>query len=305
MGASRASTVAGVGHERGRCLPTVHDAIEPLTSLSPLPLALGLTHLRACSLRKYRSRSFGVARGSLGRESRQDHFPRRLVKGDASHDPGCLPSVRTLRRIRWPLVRAHWPYARFAAPVPRPHPRFWRRCDRWMKLSLHPGSSSEPHRYIDARPDSRSIPSPTQAPTFHRRRSPRLGPRSLDADRPFWSALPSLFEARCRLPTSANCVSTTCGREPVLFNPRRDGGQDLLPFLTRHRLLPCGSGDARRAALRPVCRAPPPVPPGCPGLPDVDARPTAPPTTCLLKARRSVVTIDAHVSKDRVKDASS
>jgi len=60
-----------------------------------------------------------------------------------------------------------------------------------------------PHRYIDARPDSRSIPSPTQAPTFHRRRSPRLGPRSLDADRPFWSALPSLFEARCRLPTSA------------------------------------------------------------------------------------------------------
>jgi hypothetical protein len=181
----------------------VHDAIEPLTPLSPLPLALGLTHLRACSSRKYRSRSFGCARGSLGRESRQDHFPRRLVKGVASVDPGCLPSVRTLRRIRWPLVRAHWPYARFAAPVPRPHPRFWRRCDRWMKLSLHPGSSSEPHRYIDARPDSRSIPSPTQAPTFHRRRSPRLGPRSLDADRPFWSALPSLFEARCRLPTSA------------------------------------------------------------------------------------------------------
>lgn len=78
-------------------------------------------------------------------------------------------------------------------------------------------------------------------------------------DRSFWSALPSLFEARCRLPTSANCVSTTCGREPELCSPRRDGGQDLLPFLTRHRLLPCGSGDARRAALRPVDRTPPPV----------------------------------------------
>jgi hypothetical protein len=29
-------------HERGRCLPTAHDAIEPLTSLSPPALALEL-----------------------------------------------------------------------------------------------------------------------------------------------------------------------------------------------------------------------------------------------------------------------
>jgi len=181
LGASRASTVTGVGHERGRCLPTVHDAIEPLTPLSPLPLALGLTHLRACSLRKYRSRSFGVARGSLGRESRQDHFPRRLVKGDASHDPGCLPSVRTLRRIRWPLPCAHWPYAHLAAPVPRPRHRFWRCRDRWMTLSRHPGSSSSPHRYIDALPTRGPSFRTTRSPTFHRRRSPRLGPRSLDA----------------------------------------------------------------------------------------------------------------------------
>jgi len=91
---------------------------------------------------------------------------------------------------------------------------------------------------------------------------------------------------------------------PSSSNPRRDGGQDLLPFLTRQRLLPCGSGDARRAALRPSDRTPLPVPPGCPGLPDLDARPTAPPTTCLFKACRSVVTIDAHVPKDRVKDPS-
>jgi hypothetical protein len=28
--------------------------------------------------------------------------------------------------------------------------------------------------------------------------------------------MPSLFEARCRLPTSANCVTSTCGHEPEL-----------------------------------------------------------------------------------------
>jgi len=42
-----------------------------------------------------------------------------------------------------------------------------------------------------------------------------------------------------------------------------------------------------------------------PGLPDLDARPTAPPTTRFFRACRSVVTIDAHVPKDRVKDPSS
>jgi hypothetical protein len=34
---------------------------------------------------------------------RRDPLPRRLVKGDASADPGCLPSTGTLPRIRWPL----------------------------------------------------------------------------------------------------------------------------------------------------------------------------------------------------------
>jgi hypothetical protein len=34
--------------ERGRFLPTVHDATEPLTLLSPLPLPPPLTRLRAC-----------------------------------------------------------------------------------------------------------------------------------------------------------------------------------------------------------------------------------------------------------------
>jgi len=90
---------------------------------------------------------------------------------------------------------------------------------------------------------------------------------------------------------------------PGSFVPRRDGGQDLLPFLTRQRPLPCGSGDARRAALRPADRTPLPVPPGYPRF----ARPrcSIDRATYVILRSRSVVTIDEHVPKDRVKDASS
>jgi len=48
----------------------------------------------------------------------------------ARHDPKCLPSTRTLPRIRWPLQ-------------PRSHDRptaFGALDDRWMTLSRHPGS---------------------------------------------------------------------------------------------------------------------------------------------------------------------
>ena len=49
-GASRAEAVTDLVRRRGRFLPTVPDAIEPLTSLSPPTLSLGLTGLRPCSL---------------------------------------------------------------------------------------------------------------------------------------------------------------------------------------------------------------------------------------------------------------
>jgi hypothetical protein len=45
---------------------------------------------------------------------------------------------------------------------------------------------------------------------------------------PFWGARESLFEARCRLSTSA--TSTTNGHKPELFGPRSDGGRNPLPF---------------------------------------------------------------------------
>jgi hypothetical protein len=132
----------------------------------------------------------------------------------------------------------------------------------------------------------------TQAPTFHRRRSPRLGPRSLDPDRPFWSAYAELI--RGQMPPTDFCklrYFDVRARTRALV-PRWDGGHDHLPFLTRRRPLPCGSGCARRAALRPVSETPPPVPPTCVGLPDFDTSATAPPPNDFR--RRCVVTIDAY-----------
>jgi hypothetical protein len=73
--------------------------------------------------------------------------------------------------------------------------------------------------------------------------------------------LPSVFGARRRLPTSA--TATTYGHSArSSHNPRRDGHRDALPFLYLPRPLPCGSGDRRRAAQRPLIQTPVPVPPG-------------------------------------------
>lgn len=240
-GASRASSVAGVGHERGRCLPTAHD--NDRTSDTPVATpSYPRSHAPSCVLlRNYRSRSFGYACGSLGRESRQDHFPRRLVKGDASDDPERLPSAGTLRRIRWRLPRARWPRARLDTPVPRPPHRFWRCCGRWMTLSRHPGPCVDPaplHRCDPTRgPSFRT----TRLPTFHRRHSPRLGPRSLDADRSFWSALPSVFEARCRLPTSANCYYDVRTRTRALSFLAGTEAKTSFLFLRVHALSLAGA----------------------------------------------------------------
>lgn len=74
--------------ERGRFLPTAHDAIEPLTLLSPLPLP---PHVHAPS-RVQTVRSVSFAYGSEEGRSRQGRDPRHLVKGDASRWPG-VPSI--------------------------------------------------------------------------------------------------------------------------------------------------------------------------------------------------------------------
>jgi len=66
-GASRAEAVTDLVRRRGRFLPTVPDATEPLTSLSPPTLSLGLTSLRPCSLFRVSARDLlGTRAGPLG-----------------------------------------------------------------------------------------------------------------------------------------------------------------------------------------------------------------------------------------------
>ena len=104
-----------------------------------------------------------------------------------------------------------------------------------------------------------------------------LDPRSLDPAALFGARLPSLFEVRRRLPTSATAI-TTCG-QPNPDSSILAGTEASTSFLffAASRCLPCESGEAWRAALRPSTRAPVLVPPSYPGLPNRDAFEDAPP----------------------------
>jgi hypothetical protein len=113
--------------------------------------------------------------------------------------------------------------------------------------------------------------------------------------------LPSLFETVRRLPTSATAfrrASNQTRNSSILAGT--EASTSFL-FFVASRPLPCGSGETWRAALRPAAATPVPVPPACAGLPDRDAASVTPPPRL---APRSVVRIDVHGSKDRVKDAS-
>jgi hypothetical protein len=104
-----------------------------------------------------------------------------------------------------------------------------------------------------------------------------LGLRSLDPDRSFWSAFAELIRGQPSPTDFCNCV-TTCG-QPNPSSWILAGTETSISFLFFYasRCLPCGSGDARRAALRPLVKAPVKVPPGYPGFPDRDASSNAPP----------------------------
>lgn len=115
--------------------------------------------------------------------------------------------------------------------------------------------------------------------------------------------MPSLFEARCRLPTSANCVTSTCGHELRLPFLAGTMASTTFRFLRAGALSLAGAAARGEPCIRPVSTTPLPVPPPCEGLPDSDTAKAAPPPNEL--PRRCVVTIDAHGSEDRVKDASS
>jgi hypothetical protein len=127
-----------------------------------------------------------------------------------------------------------------------------------------------------------------------------LGPRSLDPAAVFSARMPSLFEARCRLTTSATAYRRAGNQTNRLSFPRRDGDLDLLPFLYAPRRSSLSSG-TRRAALRSLPTIPVPVRPvtrfAWPRY--LESRPTT-----AEFPRRCIVRINVHGSKDRVKDAS-
>jgi len=214
------------------------------------------------------SRGASRLREVLGEgRSRQDHRDLRPVTGASSCDPGCLPSVWTLRRIRWPLQ-------------PRSRDRraaFGERDARWMTLSRHPEPSPIRDRFTPAAVDSR-CPFARCGCRRRRRPSPRARPPFTPAATLFGALRASLFEARHRLPTSATC-STTCGH----FDPNSRSSQGRRPqppsFSDASRGFFLGSGDTRRAAHRPSNQTSVPVPPACAGLPDRDTWMSAPPQT--------------------------
>jgi len=126
----------------------------------------------------------------------------------------------------------------------------------------------------DSRQSFRSTRSPTVPPADSR---PALDPRSLDPAALFGARLPSLFEVRRRLPTSATALRRAGNQTRAHLILAGTKASTFFLFFSASRCLPCESGEAWRAALRPFAKAPVLVPPSYPGLPNRDAFTHAPP----------------------------
>ena len=150
----------------------------------------------------------------------------------------------------------------------------------------------------DSRQSLRSTHLPTVSPAdLHS----ELGPRSLDPAALFGARLPSLFEARRRLLTSATKHDVRPTNRSSRFLAGTEASTSFL-FFDVPRPLPCGSGDTARAALRPLIR------PQCWFRPLAWVCPTVMPRRTPHHESGCPpacgVRIDVHGSKDRAKDAS-
>jgi hypothetical protein len=132
---------------------------------------------------------------------------------------------------------------------------------------------------ISGEADSRRSFRPTRLPTV----SPadlrsELGHCSLDPDRTFWCAFAELIRGQTSPTDFCNCTYDVRATKPGLFLVLA-GTETSISFLffDRSRPLPCGSGGLRRAALRPVMKAPVLVLLACASLPNRDASSAAPP----------------------------
>jgi hypothetical protein len=170
----------------------------------------------------------------------------------------------------------------FTAPVPRPlHHLLGAEATAGRRSRATLGSWPVLSRFCSV--------SPTHESSFRSTRSSTLScPRSRRPRPPFTRPWRSFWGSVCRaylgpdvaLPTSATCLRRAGNQTATLGSslgrrPRPSSGSDA------SRPLPCGSGDTRRAALRPFASTPVPVPPTCVGLPDRDVDSNAPPSpTC-------------------------
>jgi len=164
------------------------------------------------------------------------------------------------------------------APVPRPthHLSGDGPTARWHSratLGLRPDLSRSLGCWPDPRRSFRSPYPPMVSPTgVHF----ELGPRSLDPAAVFAARMPSLFETRRRLTTSATALST-CG-QPNLDSHVLAGtvASTTFLFFSHHASLLrerwCAASRTTSASTTPVL-----VPPACAGLPSRDASESAPP----------------------------
>jgi len=183
-------------------------------------------------------------------------------------DPRRLPSTGTLRRIRWPLQPRSRDYRTAFGDVATAG---WRS---HVTLGLFPISSRcGPTAIRDAirlfvRRARRRVTADAR---------PDLGPRSLDPDRTFWCAFAECIWGQTSPDDFCNCYDVRAlGRVLSQSSLGRAPWRSSFSYLPRP--LPCGSGDRRRAAHRPLVSTPVPVLPGCPGLPDRDTDSNAPPS---------------------------
>jgi hypothetical protein len=127
----------------------------------------------------------------------------------------------------------------------------------------------------DSRRTFRSMRLPTVSPADPRS---ELGPRSLDPDRSFWSAYAELIRDLSSPTDFCNCVYDVRATKPGLLAILA-GTETSISFLffSGSRCLPYGSGDTRRAALRPMAKTPVLVPLAYASLPNRDVSAAAPP----------------------------
>jgi len=185
----------------------------------------------------------------------------------AHDDLGCLPSAGTLRRIRWPLQ-------------PRSRDRVVPCGQATQPLDgalTPPWAACRCSSVFSGEPDNPTSLRPTRAPTLSRRRSLRARPL-------FTRPCPLFLERVCRAYSGPDVayrlLQHALRRAGTNPSSRSSQGRRPRPPSVSYgaRCLPCGSGDPRRAALRPSVPIPVPVPPAYAGLPDRDIESTAPPS---------------------------